>query len=337
MKLGDISVSYVELLRKAMLTQGHNPGLILQHFGLNEVKLSSPDARISIPRFMRLGHACIQYAQKPWIGLEMGRVTSVANLGTAGLMAMCAPNLKVASQSISHYELLSSFNARGQSQFYIEEGRGVAQFYSISPYNEYNLFVADSVLSGWYHLAEWLTGKKGCIDSMNFEFDAPPYADKYHEYFDCEVLFSQPRNAVVIKEAALGQISLYACSSTYELLKRQADADLEKVRLGLSFREKVARVITPLLNGSTPTLEQVAEQLNMAPWTVRRRLVDEDITFQQVLNDTRKALAITYVKDTTFTLGEIAYLLGFGSPTAFQRAFKRWTGEAPGGYRQSVR
>ena len=332
MKLGDISVSYVEILQKAMRSLGSNPQLILQQFGLNEINLSSPDARISIPRFMRLGYASIQYSHKPWLGLEMGVQTCASNLGISGLMALSSDNLKSACRSICHYELLSSSNARGQSKFYTMDGYGVAQFYSISPYNSFNLFVVDSVLSGWYNLAHWLTGRDDCIEAMCFEFDEPEYSEKYHEYFDCEVRFSQPYNAAIIKPHALDYPIIYACASTYELLKRQADSDLEKVRMGLNFSEKVARVITPLLNGSTPTLDHVAEQLNMAPWTVRRKLVDEGTTFQKVLNDTRCALAISYVKDTSFTLGEIAYLLGFGSPTAFQRAFKRWTGVAPGSY-----
>jgi AraC-like DNA-binding protein len=336
MKLGDISVSYVEILRKAMLALDSNPQLILQQFDLNSITLASPDARISIPRFMRLGFAGIQYSQKPWLGLEMGAQTSAANLGIAGLIALSAPDLKVACKSICHYGLLSSYNTRGQSSFYMSEGFGIAQFYSISPYNSFNLFVVDSVLSGWYSLAKWLTGRDDCVEAICFEFDEPEYSSIYNTYFDCDVRFSQSHNAVIIKPHALNYKVLHGCASTYELLKRQADADLEKVRLGLNFSEKVARVITPLLNGSTPTLDQVAEQLNMAPWTVRRKLVCEGVTFQQVLNITRRDLAVSYVKDTAFTLGEIAYLLGFGSPAAFQRAFKRWMGIAPGSYRQGV-
>jgi AraC-like DNA-binding protein len=336
MKLGDISVSYVEILHKAMLALDSNPHLILQQFGLNDITMASPDARISIPRFMRLGFASIQYSQKPWLGLEMGAQTRVTNLGVAGLMALSSSNLKNACKALCHYELLSSYNARGQSAFYISDGFGIAQFYSISPYNSFNLFVVDSVLSGWYGLAKWLTGKDDCVEAMCFEFDEPEYSHVYHTYFDCEVRFSQPYNAVIIKPWALDYKVLHGCASTYELLKRQANADLEKVRMGLNFSEKVARVITPLLNGSTPTLDQVAEQLNMAPWTVRRKLVGEGVTFQQVLNNTRRDLAVSYVKDTAFTLGEIAYLLGFGSPTAFQRAFKRWMGVAPGIYRHDA-
>lgn len=334
MKLGDISVSYVEIMRKAMRAFDSSPELILQQYGLNEITLASPDARISIPRFMRLGFSCIQQSQKPWLGLEMGRQTSAANLGVAGLMAMSAKNLKLAYKSMCEYEPLSSSNARGQSAFYMEDGYGIAQFYSISPYNSFNLFVVDSVLSSWYNLAHWLTTQEDCIEAICFEFEEPKYSQLYKEYFSCEVRFSQPYNALIIKPEALTYPIIYGCASTYELLKRQADTDLEKVRMGLHFKEKVARVISPLLNGSTPTLDHVAEQLNMAPWTVRRKLATENTTFQQVLNDTRRDLAISYVKDTAFTLGEIAYLLGFGSPTAFQRAFKRWTGIAPGSYMQ---
>ncbi|WP_052093602.1 helix-turn-helix transcriptional regulator [Colwellia psychrerythraea] len=101
----------------------------------------------------------------------------------------------------------------------------------------------------------------------------------------------------------------------------------------MSFTEKVSRSITPLLNLSTPLLDQVAEQLNIAPWTIGRNLISEGGSFQKVLNDTRRDLAVSYVNSTTLSLGEVAYLLGFGSSTAFQYAFKRWTGQTLGSLR----
>lgn len=337
MKLGDISVSYIDILIKAARQLGHDPEPILNNFRLTDVVLSSPDARISIPKFMRLGFALIQQSKSPWIGLIMGSMTSPTNLGMGGLIAIAANDLQQACQQIARYELLSSFNSRGQSKFYLEQGKGIAEFYSVNPYNDYNYFVVDSVLAGWWRMAETITGRKGAVEKVCFEFPEPAYADKYREMFDCEIEFSAQRNCLIIKSQALTWPSIHQCASTFQLLQRKADADLEKVRLGLTFAEKVSRVIGPLLNGLTPTLEQVSEQLNMAPWTVRRKLVDEGTSFQNVLNNTRKDLAVSYVRDTSLSLGEIAYLLGFGSPTAFQRAFKRWTGEAPGGFRQAIR
>ncbi|MPY21610.1 AraC family transcriptional regulator [Shewanella psychropiezotolerans] len=353
MKLGDISVSYIEIMLKAMEHLKVECDEILDKYSIDSISLASPDARVSIPKFMRLGHDCIQACELPWLGLVMGEVTTATNLGIAGLLALSAQDLRQACHQIATFELLNKYNSRGQSQFFVSQafgmeqdkylalsreygvaqGQGVLMFYSIKPYNDYNYFVVDSVLSGWCQIIQDLSGREDGIEKVCFEFPAPVYADKYHELFNCPVLFEQASNYIVIKAEALAWSCINRSAPTFELLRRGADEELEKVRLGLSFHEKVSRVIGPLLDGSTPTLEQVSEQLNMAPWTVRRKLVEEGGSFQQTLNDTRRTLAISYVQDTALTLGEIAYLLGFGSPTAFQRAFKRWTGEAPGRFR----
>ncbi|MEN9463999.1 MAG: hypothetical protein RL217_180 [Pseudomonadota bacterium] len=333
MRLGDISVAYVELMAKAVRSLGHKPEALLAQYQLDGVRLASPQARISIPRFMRLGHAMMQSYELPSLGLLMGKQSSAPVLGLAGFLAQSAATIQDASQVLAEYELLSSFNARGRSRFFLEDGRGILQFYSISPYNDYNLFVVDSVLSGWFFFLLAITGSKDGIKRIEFEFAPPVYADLYRHYFPGEIRFNASRNALVLEKSFLAKPVLSACASTYAALQQLAARELERVRLGLSFREQTERAISPLLNGNTPTLEQVAQRLNSTPWVVRRRLQAEGVNFQQVLNATRKDLALSYVRDTALSLGEIAFVLGFGSPEAFQRAFKRWTGVAPGRYR----
>lgn len=335
MRLGDISVSYVELMVKAALKEGHNPEALLSQYGLDKVRLSSPMARISIPRFMRLGHALIEAYGIPWLGLLMGKLSSAPSMGLSGLLAQSAADVRQACIAITTYELLNSFNARGSSSFYLENKQGVMQFYSISPYNAYNFFVVDSVLSSWRYFLEDITQVKNLIERVEIEFDAPKYQEFYAQYFNCEVRFNCQRNAIILKADSLDCSVKTGSTSTYAALQIYAQRELEKVRLGLTFQEQVARAIGPLLSGQTPTLEQVAQRLNSTPWIVRRKLQAESVSFQQVLNETRKGLAISYVCDTTLSLGEIAYVLGFGSSVAFQRAFKRWTGEAPGQFRES--
>jgi len=360
MKLGDVSVSYITIVINAMHELGFESDDILNKFLLSKASLSSPDARVSIAKFMRLGHACLSKSNIAWFGLVMGKMTSSTQLGFAGLLADSSDNLEQACQRIATYEVLNKYNIRGQSTFNapllvnkeqsngalsqstihssnqdIKHKRGILQFYSIAPYNDYNYFVVDSIIAGWYQIITDLCDRDHAIEKVCFEFPAPKYEDKYREYFNCEVLFNQTNNYLVIKEDALSWPCKNACSSTATLLQRYADAELDKFQLGFSFQEKVSRAIGPLLNRSTPTLEAVAEQLNMAPWTVRRKLIDDGSSYQKILNKTRKELAISYIGNTSLTLGEIAYLLGFGSPTAFQRAFKRWTGVAPGQFRQS--
>lgn len=340
MKLGDVSSAYIDVMLKVMDELGCDYEDILHKFSLTQEVLSSPDARTSIPRFMRLGHALIKRTQTPSFGLLMGKATSPTHLGYAGILALSADNIMQACEQITQYEPLSTYNVRGQSSFYLnDEDNGVLAFYSLAPYNDYNYFVVDSLLSSWYQIVQNLSASANVVEKVCFEFSPPNYLQEYQNYFGCEVLFNQTGNYLEINKEALYFSNKSSCAATFELLKRQADASLEKMQLGLSLQEKVSQVIGPLLtknqqDSSTPTLAQVAEQLNMAPWGLRRKLVAEGSSFQQTLNNTRRDLSISYIKDTALTLGEVSYLLGFSSPAAFQRAFKRWTGTAPGLFRK---
>ena len=73
----------------------------------------------------------------------------------------------------------------------------------------------------------------------------------------------------------------------------------------------------------------------MSTRTLERRLEREGTTFSDLLEDLRRRLALRYVANPAIPLGEIAFLLGFSHTTGFHRAFKRWTGETPLGYRRA--
>ncbi|MDO6748925.1 AraC family transcriptional regulator ligand-binding domain-containing protein, partial [Gilvimarinus sp. 1_MG-2023] len=96
MKLGDLSVAYVELLARAARAEGVDPTAVLEGYQLPASRLALPGNRVSIPRFMRAGHALIEASAAPWLGLRMGSLTGPANLGLAGLIAHSASTLREA-------------------------------------------------------------------------------------------------------------------------------------------------------------------------------------------------------------------------------------------------
>jgi len=337
MKLGDISVSYARGLLDTVQALGGNANDLTEQFSLSDAKLGQPEGRISIPRFMRLGFHGIQQINRPDLGLEMGKRVKIPLLGLTGFLAMTAKDVESACKVMAHYERLSSTNCRGQSSFYLENGKGIASFYSISPYNEFNLFVVDSVLSSQFKVIEWLCGKSGAVERVEVEFEAPSYSQAYEDYFGCPVVFGKERNALIIKTEALSWPLLQHDKNAFLNLKSICDERLLQAGKDRSLSEKVMDEISPLLEGQTPSIEQVADSLGLPPWTLRRKLQDHDTSFQTLLNETRQGLAESYMKDTDLAIGEIAYLLGFSSPTAFQRAFKRWTNESPGQYRRIKR
>lgn len=72
----------------------------------------------------------------------------------------------------------------------------------------------------------------------------------------------------------------------------------------------------------------------MSARTLHRHLEEEGTSFRQVLAEVRREIAARHLSERRLAIGEIAFLLGFSEPSAFHRAFKRWTGHGPLAYRQ---
>ena len=93
-----------------------------------------------------------------------------------------------------------------------------------------------------------------------------------------------------------------------------------------------AKIIEGLPDGG-PSQEKIAQTLNTSLRSLQRRLRDEDTNFKNLLSETRQQLALQYLSDSSRSIGEITYPLGFSEPSNFTRAFKRWTGKSPGEFR----
>lgn len=70
--------------------------------------------------------------------------------------------------------------------------------------------------------------------------------------------------------------------------------------------------------------------------SLQRKLGAEDSSYEDLLNDTRRELALSYARDARYSVSEAAYLLGFSDTSSYSRAFKRWTGQSPSQFRQAV-
>jgi AraC-like DNA-binding protein len=86
-----------------------------------------------------------------------------------------------------------------------------------------------------------------------------------------------------------------------------------------------------------PTLEEIAASLRLAPGTIQRALAVEGIGFREAVEVTRFDLARHYLTQAHLPLSEIALLLGYSELSAFTRAFTRWAGVSPRGYRGNMR
>src|SRR5690606_13485273 len=172
-RLGDLSVGFVHSLSAALREKQLDPQPLLEAYGLDAARLAEPRARLSIPRYMRLGHAAIQLAGDPALGLEMGRLQTPPHVGLAGVTAAQAPTVREAARALIRFEPLYASNYRGSSAFEEDATGAWLRFYSISPYNAYNRFVVDTVLASWISQLSAIAAQPVRPTLVRIEFDEP--------------------------------------------------------------------------------------------------------------------------------------------------------------------
>jgi AraC-like DNA-binding protein len=119
----------------------------------------------------------------------------------------------------------------------------------------------------------------------------------------------------------------------YRVLKRHVERMLRDAPRRDDLPGVVARAIGEAMREGEPRLERIAAKLAVSPRTLERRLKEHRASYKDLLDDTRRRFAVAYLKDRRHSLSEIAFLLGYSEVSAFNRAFKRWTGSTPAGYR----
>jgi AraC-like DNA-binding protein len=116
-------------------------------------------------------------------------------------------------------------------------------------------------------------------------------------------------------------------------LERQAADILAHLPADNDVRDEVRRVLSTQATAGDMRIGVVARRLATTPRTLQRRLARAGTSFETLCDDARKQAAETYLTDTTLSIAEVTYLLGYSEPAAFHRAFKRWYGSTPQEFR----
>ncbi|MFN1834262.1 AraC family transcriptional regulator ligand-binding domain-containing protein [Balneola sp. MJW-20] len=169
-----------------------------------------------------------------------------------------------------------------------------------------------------------------------FIHDNPGTVTPYEEFFGCPVHFGQKHNRLIFRSEDLDTRSIKADKSInrfmIERLKERADG--EEVVIDQLIRD-TTELIKDALPSGIPFAGDIGRHLGMSTRTLSRRLSEKGTTYRQLVHDTQKKMSTELLRNTSETVSEIAFQAGFSEQSAFNRAFKRWTGQSPLEYRNS--
>jgi len=151
------------------------------------------------------------------------------------------------------------------------------------------------------------------------------------------VRFDQPQNAVILPASALARPILRSDPALKAVLERVADDMLRRLPKADSLTAHVRKLLAAELRAGDPRIEHLAKMLHTTPRTLRRRLDAIGTSHRQILDELRKELAFQYLSERALAVSEVAFLLGYSTPSPFHKAFKRWAGISASEYRKRAR
>jgi AraC-like DNA-binding protein len=171
---------------------------------------------------------------------------------------------------------------------------------------------------------------------VSLKHTAPRSVSAHERYFGCPVRYGADRDALTISHDVLARPNHLADDGISRFLLSYLDAEIQSVGAETPLEALVEREISRSLSEGTPRMEEVARRLAMSDRTLHRRLSARGLSFKVLVDSTRRQVAQNLLLDSRYTLTEVAFLTGFSEQSAFNRAFKRWTGQTPTAFRQSI-
>jgi AraC-like DNA-binding protein len=177
-------------------------------------------------------------------------------------------------------------------------------------------------------------GTERPLRAKRVEFQrACSHREIYEEHFRCPVKFKATQNALVFSKSDMELPFVTYNADLLATVAPQLEAELAQQLAQKTFREQAKGILNQLLAGQRPGIQDLARELHLSTRTLQRRLTEQSIAFQRLLDEARRELARHYLLHSSRELNETAYLLGYEDANSFFRAFHQWEGTTPGQWR----
>ena len=307
---------------------------LLREIGLTQAQVNDPECRIAFRKHAALLTAAADLTGDASFALRLATTLSPRQAGPIGFIALSSQTLGDALRNFRRYQRVLS---EGVGVHMESEGDRTALCAEIiDPRVEDPLQATEFVLGGGVTLCRRLAGPDLEIERVELAHARHGRLSDYRKLLSVPLAFGQGRNAIVMKSAMLQLPLKTADDQLLAALTRLCQQILGDQPDDYDLVYQVRRHITERLPSGEPTMDRVAEELGMSSRTLSRRLAEQEVTYRELLDQTRHQLALRYLKSDALRPSQIAYLLGYSEPSGFHHAFSRWTGQPPSRFRSGA-
>ncbi len=307
---------------------------ILRGLGLDRSVFSNTEGFIPCSVFAGILKETARTTGDDCFGLHFGESFHPKNIGPLAYVALNSPTIGAGIENVERY--LHVYDSSAKWFFTGEGNRGYIRYVltdlGIEPLrqsNEHGMTIIVNTL-------RMMVGSQWAPQELQFAHPEPEDTSEHYRIFRAPVLFGCETNALVIELSFAEREVPAADQQLYQIMRQYLDQVLSEIPREDALLGSIRKAVAESMRDGDPKLARVAKKVAMGPRTIQRRLKEYGFDFKKLVEDTRQRFAQNYLKDRKNTLTEVAFLLGYSELSAFNRAFKRWTGSTPLDYQRKL-
>jgi len=302
---------------------------LVNEAGISAALLDTPGARIPDAAIRRLWARAVAATGDPCLGLVAAQhhvATSFHALGFAWLASRSLGDML--TRLVRYEKVLLNINWAVLEQ---AEGRTALRLVHRCDEEPAASCRTDNAFATLVYWSRHLAREEVAPAAVEFRHGDHAQRSRYEKMFKSPLTFG----AAVDRLWLEGDLLARPLPGRSAALAAEADRIADAYLVGLTDEPTTRRVrelLVDLLPQGEVALEAAAQRLFMSARSLQRHLREEGHNFRSLLDETRRTLAMEYVRDGGHSLAEVAFRLGFSDQSAFTKAFKRWTGSSPASY-----
>lgn len=295
---------------------------ILQQAGISPMVLSQERINLSTKQYFAFWRAVEEQTDNPLLALQLDQGNHYALCDPAVLIMLHSPTFCDALHYFARYKRLVCPQILQIEKSTTETA--LSWHWATTQNTEPNM-ATDLFLSSVLEIFRQTVGRESKLTRIELvRHDLP---QGYTEFFGCPIEVGMSQNRIIFANELIEQPLNQHNPDLLRMLLPSLDAQMEQCFQSLE--QQIKRAICQQLNGYKPSIEDIANRLFISTRTLQRRLQQENLSFQQLLTDTRCEVAEQLLKQNEMDIGEIAYYLGYQEVTSFNRAFSQAKGITP--------
>jgi len=326
-----VYASQIGLLWSTIESYGIDPRRVIPAHVYRPDKGALTGERVPSALFDEIIARTVAMVGDPAAGLRSAKALHPTHLGALGHAWMASPSLRVGIQTAQRYHRM--LNERVAVRIDETPDVMIVEYVldATMPHREER---ADSLLAGLLTLCRLNAGAELKPAFVHLRRATPADVGPWTRCFGVEVEFGRDRNCLALLnrdvDKPLTGFNRSLLAIHEDILRRHL---AEVNRTDIVNRARVA--IMDLLPSGEVGERRVARELNMTQRTLYNNLASRGVTFRSLLTDIRKELVRRYMLDSSYSLTEIAFLVGYADSSAFSRAFRAWFGTSPTEFREA--